>query len=253
MGLRPVVAAAILLAGASITSALRSPESVGAWTQPATFLHRSAATGVGFTLQGNPNAGASDATGVLSASSVDNTVYVDGVKYAKTAAGIQAAINDAPNAGTVYLPALPYPNTYTFGVNDSCINVKKPLNIIGFGRGSTISVAAGVGTTTDIFCVNPTSDGSFIRFSDFEIHAVSGTPGRYAFHLNGASAIIQNFSMERVVVLQLGSYSIYAEGSGLAQGVPVLTSIEHNVLYGGIVMPNAGDTVRIIDNHCCPN
>lgn len=251
MRLRPAVAATILLLlGASITLVLRSPGSVGAGTQSTTFLHRSAATSVGLTLRGNPNAGMSETIGarrqlqLAATSGTNGVIYVDGVTYPRTAAGIQAAITAAPNGGTVYLPTA----TYTFGVSDSCINVTKPLNIIGFGRGSAISVAAGVGATTDIFCVNPASDGSFIRFSDFEIHAASGTPARYAFHLNGASAIIQNFSIERVVVLQLGSYAIYAEGSGLGQGTPVLTSIEHNVFYGGIVMPNAGDTVRIIDN-----
>lgn len=75
MDLRPVVAAAILLLGTGINGLLRSP--------------------------GNPSGNAAQTAGVLS-SNVQGVVYVDGTKYPKTDAGIQAAL-DAARAGTVVL------------------------------------------------------------------------------------------------------------------------------------------------------
>lgn len=198
------------------------------------------------TSSNNTFTGNNTHSGTETFANINGVVVVDGVTYPHTAAGIQAAINAAPSGGEVYLPW----GSYTFGAGDSCINVTKPLHIRGTGlhAGTIISVAAAVPTTTDIFCITPTSDGEAITFSGFEIIPASGTPARYAFHLNSTVASMQTFQINNVEVLQLGSYAVFAEGSGNGQGVPSVSTFEQNVFYGGIVMNNAGDTVRILNN-----
>jgi hypothetical protein len=187
--------------------------------------------------------GSQSSAGALA--NLTSAIYVDGVKYPKTAAGIQQALNDAPLGGTVYLPT----GVYTYGTSDTCITVTRPVSVLGMGKGSVIQVASYVSASNDIFCVNPTTDGHFIRFADFSILPVSGAPARYAFNLNGATSDIESLSIERINIKKsLGSYAIYAQGSGQGNGVPALTNIQYNFLAGGIVMPNAGDTVRIMDN-----
>lgn len=173
---------------------------------------------------------------------LNNVIIVDGNTYARTDAGIQAAINACPDGGTVYLPAGEY------SITTGNIAITQPINIVGAGNGTLLSVASALGATVDIFVVNPTSNGSFIRFVDFQILPVSGAPGRYGIHLNGASSVINNFSMERVVINQLGSSAVFAEGSGEGQGTPVVSNIEYCYLVGGIVCTNCGDTFRILNN-----
>jgi hypothetical protein len=170
-------------------------------------------------------------------------VIVDGRIYPRTDVGINAAITACPAGGTVLMSNGAYSIAGT-------INIAKPLNLIGTGKGSQLIVSAALGATTDIILVQPASDGNYIRLTDFVIVPASGSPGRHAIHLNGASAEVNNFTMERVLIpVKFGGNAVFADGSGLGQGTPVVATIgPNNVLVGGVVMPNAGDTVRIINN-----
>jgi hypothetical protein len=180
---------------------------------------------------------------------LNGVITVDGVTYARTDAGIQAAVNAAEVLGggsTVFLPA----GTYLLK-SSLPITISSRVNIIGSGWGTFLSVDPSVGATTDIFLIQPTGNRTIsgCRFQDFFISPASGTPARHAFNLNGANGEIVDFIFDHVIVQQkLGGNAINASGSGLAQGTPVLTTIQNSVLYGGIVMSSAGDTIRILNN-----
>src|SRR5436853_6154206 len=120
------------------------------------------------------------------------------------------------------------------------------------GKGTVLAVDSAVSTTTDIILVQPTSDGDWFKFDNFQI-SKSGTPGRHNIHLNGTSADIQHLEIDHVLFAQLNGCAIFADGSGLAQGVPVLATIHDCYLVGGITMTNAGDTVRIVNNQITGN
>jgi hypothetical protein len=156
-------------------------------------------------------------------------------------AALQAAISATPSGGWLFLSH----GTYLVS---STLYITSPINFIGGGKGSIIYVSASFSDTEDVFSVNPTSDGSFLAFKEFQILPVSGTPSRYAFNFNGASSDINNLIIDHITIQQLGSYGIYFQGSGDAQGTPATSTVQNSVIVGGIVATNAGDTVRIINN-----
>jgi hypothetical protein len=220
MDLRPVVAAAILLFGTGINGLLHSP--------------------------GNPKEGASDQTGALSTSSVEGIVYVDGVKYAKTDAGIQAAVNATPAGGTIILP----PATYTLtGTGSEEILITLSIHFICSGWGTVLQVGTSVPSTTDIIHIKPTSLVQGGRIQDCYITAQRGTPGRYGINIDGANAQISNLVIEHNRINQLGSYAIAETNSSrMTTGNPFTTAIRDNMLVGGVNLPNAGDSVNVEDN-----
>ncbi len=66
-----------------------------------------------------------------------NLLYVDGVHYAQTSAGIQAAVDALPTTGgMIVLPPGDYPMTKN-GANDYCVLVNKPVYFVGAGPGFT--------------------------------------------------------------------------------------------------------------------
>ena len=180
-------------------------------------------------------------------------VIVDGITYPRTNAGIQAAIDACPIGGTVYLPEGAYDIAGT-------ITIAKPITIQGAGAGTgfvglggtVLGVSRSLSAAADIFLVQPAAaskgHGDWIRFADFAIVANSGKPGRHGINLSGAKNVIVNFTMERVQINQLNGNAVNASGSGSAQGTPVLATINNCVLWGGVVMTNAGDTVRITNS-----
>jgi hypothetical protein len=175
---------------------------------------------------------------------INGVVTVDGTKYAKTDAGIQAAANYiCANAlgATLYLPAGNY------SITSGNILISCTMNIQGAGYGTLLNVINGISSTADVFVVNPTTYGDFIRFADFTI-SNAGSYGRYGIHLNGATAAIQHITVDRLLINQMGSYGIYAEGAGAGVGTPRLMNLEHSTIFGGFVCTNCGDTVRVQSN-----
>lgn len=117
--------------------------------------------------------------------------------------------------------------------------------------GTIFEVDASVGATTDIFVVEPAAASSYVgyEFRNFTIRPATGTPGRHAIYLSGAHSNIQQLVLDRIKLAQLGGNSIYADGSGLAQGVPSLSIIQNSWMFAGIKLVNSGDTVQIVGNH----
>lgn len=165
----------------------------------------------------------------------------DGVTDDTTA--IQAAIDACPAYGCVFVPKGAYLITG--------LTITKSIILRGVGFGSRFVVAASVGATTDAIHVIPAAgvgNGHYLILKDFAIAPASGTPGRYGIYLDGTNVVIQDSLIDNVVVYQLGDAAIYGDGGG-SEGTPILTTIQRCTLMGGIVLPQASDTVRIRDNH----
>jgi hypothetical protein len=143
---------------------------------------------------------------------------------------------------TLYLPAGNY------SINTGNITIACPMNIIGAGAiGSNLNVAAAISSSSDVFLVNPTTNGDQIHFADFGISNAGF--GRYGVHLNGATAAIQHITIERILIGQMGgSYGIYAEGTGAGEGTPRLLNLNASTIFGGFGCNNCGDTVRLTND-----
>ena len=193
----------------------------------------------------NAFAGNNTHIGTETFANINGVVTVDGTKYAMTDTGIQAAATalcaNAPVGGTLYLP------TGNYAISTGNILIACPMSIVGSGYGTNLNVISSISSTSDVFVVNPTSNGDFIHFSDFSINN-AGSNGRYGIHLNGASAVIQHITIERVLINQMGSYGIYAEGSGAGEGTPRLLNVDKSTVFGGFVCTNCGDTVRLLNS-----
>jgi hypothetical protein len=168
--------------------------------------------------------------------------WVNALPYGLTSAGLQNAVNATPSGGTLFLPCGTWIITGT-------TTLTQPITMRGNGQCSVLQVAGSVGASVDILLFQPTvGNGAFSTFRDFWVSAASGTPGRHGLHISGASAVIGHLVIDGLRFDQLGGNAIYADGSGLAQGVPAVSTITHSSILGGIVMTNCGDTVRIVDN-----
>lgn len=180
----------------------------------------------------------------ISAYNINGYVTVDGIHYPRTDVGINAAIADCTVGSGVFLPAA----TYTIS---GSITISKLCSLVGAGWGANLQLQAGVGGTTDVVVVQPVGGGviSGLKLENFQISPAAGTPGRHAIRLDGTNGEIVNMVIDHVKVqTRLGGNAINAIGSGNAQGTPVLTTIKNSILYGGIDMNNAGDTIDIIHN-----
>lgn len=170
-------------------------------------------------------------------------------------AAIQAAISSTPNGGRLQIPT---------GKCVVCAGlplvVTHAIQMIGTGwtvqgtsfadyAGSILSVCAGASATTDVITLRPAlNDGLKVQLSDFAILPVSGTPGRYGVVLDGANGYLVHNDLVNLHIGPLGSSAIHAEGSGIAQGTPVITNVTRSRLNGGISVTNLGDTFRIENN-----
>ena len=84
---------------------------------------------------GNPLDTTTLTTGDLITSAINNILYIDGVTYAQTSAGIQAAVDALPlTGGTIVLPAAEYEMSES-GATGYCVNINKAVYFKGAGAG----------------------------------------------------------------------------------------------------------------------
>lgn len=184
--------------------------------------------------------------GIDTFASLNGAIAVDGTLYPMTDAGIQAAINAAPDGGTVHLPE---------GIYSACttlpIAITKRINIVGDGWGSLIQVCATASGTTDIFHIVPGSTAGFqgVRMQDFAISPASGAPARYAINIDAANGPVGYFVINHVRIDQLGGSSISTtNAAGSVQGTPYILEIAGSSVLNGINCDFCGDTLNIYDS-----
>lgn len=161
-----------------------------------------------------------------------------------TDAAIQAAINDCPAGGEVYMCAGVW-------VITNPITISKAITLRGSGWGTVLQVASGFSTSLNVINIAPTGNGvvSGFKLIAFQIGAASGAPAQYGVYMDGTNGEIAYGLIDYLYIGSLGTGTIGAGGSGLAQGTPVLTTVQNCLLYKGITLTNCGDTVRILNNN----
>jgi hypothetical protein len=166
-------------------------------------------------------------------------------------AAIQAAINAVPAGGAVWLPNSSANYKVCSGLP---LSITKSITIRGMGIdagqvSAGIMACTGLSAATDIFLVQPTVGLVMsTTFQDLAIIPQSGSPGRYAIHLDGTNGLINQSYVDHVFIGSFGSRAIYAEGGGLSQGTPALSTVSRSYLVNGVTLTNGGDTVRFRDN-----
>lgn len=200
-----------------------------------------ATTGVGVTATGN-NA----LTGANTASQINNVIFVDGVKYAQTNAGIQAAVNATPAGGTVYLPT----GTYSLiATANEQIKITQAINFICAGWGTNLQLASTAGAIPLLHIV-PSGAVRGIKIQDCQFSIASGTPGTYAIEVDASPN--NNVSMlvieHNFISSAFPTGSIYWNAGGEANGGVFDSYVEHNFITGGINFSATGDSNNFREN-----
>jgi len=210
------------------------------------LLGRSSGVG-GYAGWASGTIGGTNNLGIFNVKDAPFSAKGDGVT--DDTAAIQAAIDACPIYGVVFVPQGSYKLT------DSLI-FTRPLRFCGVGNGSIFNVAASVGDTTDVFVVAPPANGggvfygNYWEFVDFSIYT---TTARHAIYLDGTNNIIRDALFTGLVLTGVRSVgnAIYAtaQNPAVGDGIPHTTTIQRNVLTNGITFLDAGDQVKIRDNH----
>ena len=177
-------------------------------------------------------------------------IIVDGINYPQTGAGIQAAINAAPSGGTVFIPSGNY-------FLSASLTIPNSVNLVGAGwgvgsGGSALGTFLRPNFSGPAILVQPTATTGGIQggsLKNFGMRGVSafGSSGSYYIQFDGTNGQIHNFIIDSLYMDGSSAYAIYADDNN-SKGTPSVTTIENSVIYGGIFMANAGDTIRFINN-----
>ena len=106
-------------------------------------------------------------------------------------------------------------------------------------------------TSTDIVYIQPPAGRSMgdLKWHNFCIVPVnSGLIGQYGIHFNASLNVIYNAKVEHLEIGPFSNHAIYADGDYGSQGSLVISTIEDNILFGGIGGVSFGDTNRILNN-----
>ena len=185
-------------------------------------------------------------TGANTFSQINGVILVDGITYPFTNAGIQSAVNTAPDGGEVRLG----PGTYILtGTGSEEILITKRLNFICSGWDTILQVGASVPGTTDIIHLAPAALVQGGRIQDCYIKPASGLPGRHGISIDGTNAALSNWEFIHNRIDALGGKSIAViNATGLPTGTPFASNFWGNVTQGGWDFTNGGDSVHIENN-----
>jgi hypothetical protein len=171
-------------------------------------------------------------------------------------AAFQAAINQTPNGGTLYVPNVPT-GSACLVCSGLPLLITKGITIRGPGgnpgpgsQNGQIMACTGLSTLTDIFLVQPASGTMSVRFYDLSITGQSGTPGRSAIRFDGTNGEINNVIIDSIFTTQFGGgFAISGVGSGLGSGTPAIASISRSYfLGGGLTCTLCGDLIIFREN-----
>jgi hypothetical protein len=204
----------------------------------------------------------------MTVGNINNTIYVDGVDYAQNQDGINQAIADAPDGGTVHMPA----GTYTLSCsncNTEVIKIKKLITLEGDGWGTVLQPQCGdagaVDQNTEIIHVAPQVFGGLegVVLRDFAIIPAADCttpPGSYGILVDTqVEGGVQSMLIDHVRIEQLGSNAIASFNT--QQDGFFTSTIQNSILTGGIALGTccgatthgAGDLLRIIGNKITGN
>lgn len=168
-----------------------------------------------------------------------------------TDAAIQAAIDQLPDGGTLFLP----PGTYSLCTSLPIV-IAKPLILAGAGWGTVLQLCSSAGPSTDAIVVRPSGKMYGLKLQDFQLLPEThgscdfgySCPGRYGIRFDGTSGRIDTAVVDQVHIGNFGGYAIYADGSGDGNGTPRVSTIQYSWIQGGIRLVNAGDSIKILNN-----
>jgi len=183
---------------------------------------------------------------------IDEGARGDGVSDDTIA--LQNAIAKAErNRQDLFIPA-GNPNTgqtYEYFVSDT-LDWAVGIRIRG-ERGTKIVVDSSLAGTKDVFAISPlTTTGDVNQgytLEDIWITPESGTPGRHAVSIDITSRAAYNILIHRCRFDQLGGNAIRTLPNATPIADGFFTSvIRQNILYGGVYLDEAGDSIRIENN-----
>lgn len=194
------------------------------------------------------NCAATDSGGVFTISEPTITSAINGAVVATTLtdAGIQAAIDAAPDGGTVLLES-----GVVYAISNT-INVTKRMIIIdcqGWPHNGGLQVDAGMSTSSPVFLVKPpagiTNQG--VTFRNCMIMSVSGAPASAGIAIDGTFGNVGYLVLDHVWINHLGGPAIKVQNaSGLATGTPYNTHVTNaSILDNGADFTNGGDSISI--------
>lgn len=171
---------------------------------------------------------------------LDNVVYVDGVTYPFTAAGVQAAIAKAVSLGagggqSMAVHIAPNPNGIAQGTTS--ITMKGSVNVICDGIATAVFDFSGTGSTGAFDWPLGTNSAQLLGCK-VELFGASGTPTCFTLEgsiaqpnvnnaiINTACATEQTTGTQKGIVITSG-------GSGVASGVSA--NLFRDIIFGGIL------------------
>jgi hypothetical protein len=162
-------------------------------------------------------------------------------------AKLQEAINSA--TGILHLP----PGDFVLeGTGTELLLINKPLKIKGSGHNTKLIIKSTVAATTDVIRVSPlvgVTGKTLYSIEDLQIIPESGTPARHGIHLDvtNAGQYLSKFTLKNVIVQQLGGKAFKLTNPTNLDGF-FTSTIQNNLLYGGMEFQRNGDSVMISEN-----
>ena len=155
---------------------------------------------------------------------------------------VAGSLGSALGGVSVYIPPGNFlvSNTLTMAI---------PLKLYGDGPGSIIYAATAMGAGLDVITLSPTQNQYGFILEDFEIQPQSGTPARHAISINITQWAVYNCRFKGLITGTFGGRGIVT----LPNASPLLNGfftsiIEKCIIYNGIYLDKAGDSIRIRDN-----
>lgn len=167
-------------------------------------------------------------------------------------AGIRNAINITKKGGVVFFPPT---STGYYVKNDTLKHlflVDKPISIIGQGINSMIKLDENIPIDVDVFLVRPDTVSDYEGYSieRMDIIGANGSkPARHAIHLDTTLSHqkISRALISRNFLFPTGGNSIFLSNPTNSDGF-YTSQIEKNLIYSGINMQRAGDSIIIKEN-----
>jgi hypothetical protein len=178
-------------------------------------------------------------SGAESFAKFNNIIYVDGVTYPLTAAGIQAAVNAACNGSTLGAVVIP-PGSISLGTTG--VSVPNNCDVGGVGLATKLSFTSGAATT---HFINTALSPSNIRFHDLTLDGGSGTSTSEGCIGMNAVTAPQDITIERVTCQNVGASGFNITGTAANPGSRIKV-LHSKILNAGLATGAVGQLYGIL-------